>query len=155
LDPSRVVAIPRGVDLDRFDPGAINRTQAGRMRAQWAAGGRAVVLLPARLTRWKGQLVLVDAMALLEKRRPGLARAVLAGDAQGREEYVAEVELTAARNGLRDVVSIVGHLNDVPAALAASDIAVFPSIEPEAFGRGAVEAQAMGVPVIASNYGGL
>jgi glycosyltransferase involved in cell wall biosynthesis len=79
----------------------------------------------------------------------------LAGDAQGRSGYVEELNRAIAANGLRESVSIVGHLGQMSLALAASDLAVFPVIEPEAFGRGAVEAQAMGVPVIASKLGGL
>ena len=58
------------------------------------------------------------------------------------------------KNQLQDVVAIAGHIGNMPVAFAAADIAVFPVIEPEAFGRGAIEAQAMGVPVIASNLGG-
>lgn len=158
IDPKRVVTIPRGVDLDRFDVEKVKPADIANLRAQWgvsANDSRLVVILPARLTRWKGQLVLVDAVARLQNKRPGLIKVILAGDPQGRRGYVTELEGAITRGGLRDVVSIVGHLSQIPAALAASDVAVFPSIEPEAFGRGAVEAGAMGVPVIAADHGGL
>jgi glycosyltransferase involved in cell wall biosynthesis len=155
--PERVVAIPRGADLDVFDPRVIKAEDIAAQRAQWrvAVGdARCVVIAPARLTRWKGQLVLIEAAAELLKRRPGAMRVIFAGDAQGRSNYVDSMQGAIDAAGLQEAVSIVGHLRNMPLAFAASDIAVFPVIEPEAFGRGAVEAQAMGVPVIASNLGG-
>jgi glycosyltransferase involved in cell wall biosynthesis len=111
------------------------------------------VILPARLTAWKGQMVLIEALALLKER--GLtAELVLVGDAQGRDQYVARLKEACARLGLTDDVHFVGHCSDMPAAFALCDVAVTPSIEPEAFGRTAIEAQAMGLPVIASDLGG-
>lgn len=161
-DPARVVAIPRGVDLARFDPAAIEPARIEAVRASWFGAGAAAsddapltVLVPARLTAWKGQGVLIDAAARVAARRPGLARYVLAGDPQGREAYVATLRRQIEAGGLVGQVEIVGHVTDMPAAFAASDVAVFPSIEPEAFGRGAVEAQAMGLPVLVAAHGGL
>lgn len=157
VDPERIVAIPRGVDLDVFDSDKMKPAEVSAMRASWnvATGdARCVIIAPARLTRWKGQLVLIDAIALIEKRRPGALKLIIAGDAQGRTAYVDEMKSAIEKNALQDVVAIVGHIGNMPVAFAASDIAVFPVIEPEAFGRGAIEAQAMGVPVIASNIGG-
>ncbi|WP_228445835.1 glycosyltransferase family 4 protein [Terricaulis silvestris] len=155
--PDRIVTIPRGVDLAVFNPDRISNDDIAAIRALWRVppGGKEIVLIaPARLTRWKGQLVLIEAMAMLQKRRPGAAKLIFAGDAQGRQSYVEDMTSAIEQAGLRDVVAIAGHLRQMPEAFAASDIALFPVIEPEAFGRGAVEAQAMGVPVIASNLGG-
>jgi len=155
--PERVIAIPRGADLDVFDARAVGAQEIAAQRAEWGVAvgdARCVVIAPARLTRWKGQLVLIEAVAELLKRRPGALRVIFAGDAQGRENYVQAMQGAIDEAGLQEAVSIVGHLRNMALAFAASDIAVFPVIEPEAFGRGAVEAQAMGVPVIASNLGG-
>ncbi len=155
--PERVVAIPRGADLDVFDTRAVRPDAIAAQRAAWGVAvddARCVVLAPARLTRWKGQLVLIEAVAEVLKRRPGALRVIFAGDAQGRIAYRNEMQAAIDRARLDEAVSIVGHVRDMPLAFAASDIAVFPVIEPEAFGRGAVEAQAMGVPVIASHLGG-
>lgn len=155
--PERVIAIPRGADLDVFDPRVVSAQEIAAQRAAWRVAvddARCVVIAPARLTRWKGQLVLIEAVSELLKRRPGALRVIFAGDAQGRTAYVNAMQAAIDDAGLQEAVSIVGHLRNMPLAFAASDIAVFPVIEPEAFGRGAVEAQAMGVPVIASNLGG-
>lgn len=155
--PERVVAIPRGVDVEVFDGDRVNSAEVAAMRAAWGLGDsdtRCVAIAPARLTRWKGQLVLIEAAKLLTARRPGAVKIIFAGDSQGRESYVSEMTSLIAENKLQDVVAIAGHLGHMPTAFAASDIAVFPVIEPEAFGRGAVEAQAMGLPVIASRLGG-
>jgi glycosyltransferase involved in cell wall biosynthesis len=154
-DPNKLIAIPRGVDLDVFDRAKVKTEDVATLRAQWnVAANQIVIIAPARLTRWKGQLVLIEALAMIEKRRPGAVKLILAGDAQGRVAYVDEMKSAIGKYGLRDSVVIAGHLRQMPEALAASDVAVFPVIEPEAFGRGAVEAQAMGVPVIATNLGG-
>jgi len=158
LDPDRVVAIPRGVDVDQFDPGKIAALDIASIRRGWGLAPndkRFVVILPARLTRWKGQRVLIEAMERINANRPGAVKAILAGDAQGRRGYEQELRATIMATGLREHVAIVGHIPHMEVALAASDAAVFPSIEPEAFGRGAVEAQAMARPVIAAAHGGL
>jgi len=157
VDPEKVIAIPRGADLDIFDPAKVSEAEVRELRWQWgvaAEDSRCVVIAPARLTRWKGQLVLIEAAKLIEQRRPGTLKVIIAGDAQGRVSYLQEMQTAIDGAGLREVVAIVGHVDKMPAAFAASDIAVFPVTEAEAFGRGAVEAQAMGVPAIASNLGG-
>jgi glycosyltransferase involved in cell wall biosynthesis len=158
LDPDQVVAIPRGVDISEFDPDMIAPAAVAAMRASWGLepnDSRFVVILPARLTRWKGQRTLVDAMTLLEQRRPNEVFAVLAGDSQGRRGYEQELRGTIGANSLQRRVVIAGHISQMATALAAADAAVFPSLEPEAFGRGAIEAQAMGKPVVAADHGGL
>lgn len=153
----RLVVIPRGLDLSTFDPANIARERIAKLCEQW--GVRAndrVVLLPGRLTRWKGQLVFLKALALLKgsARLPADVRAVIAGDAQGRSNYVDELTATIQAMGLRDVVILSEHIADMPAAYLASDIVVSASTDPEAFGRVAPEAAAMGRPVIATDHGG-
>ncbi len=156
-DPGRVVSIPRGVDLHRFDPARVDAARVADMRGLWGVAPgdtRPIVLAPARLTKWKGQQVLIEAAARIERERPGTALYVIAGDSQGRAEYVSDLHDLARKLGIEEQVRIVGHLVDMPAALMAAQVAVFPVTDPEAFGRAAVEAQAMGAPVIASALGG-
>jgi glycosyltransferase involved in cell wall biosynthesis len=154
--PQRLAVIPRGVDFTRFDPAGIPMERVEALRRQWQAKpGETIVLLPGRLTRWKGQAILIDALARLKREgRLGAVRAVFAGDAQGRNSYEAELRLLATSNGLGDAVFIAGHVSDMPAAYLASDIVVSASTDPEAFGRVAAEAGAMERPVIATNHGG-
>ncbi|MGQ0741418.1 MAG: glycosyltransferase family 4 protein [Alphaproteobacteria bacterium] len=155
IRPKRLVIIPRGVDLDRFDPGGVTPDRIVRLRAAWAGEGQRVVLLPGRLTRWKGQTVFLEALGQLKRKgRLERVRGVLAGDAQGRETYVAELITMMADKSLTGDVVIPGHVNDMPAAYLAADIVVSASTDPEAFGRAAAEAAAMGRPVIATDHGG-
>ncbi|MGH6949855.1 MAG: glycosyltransferase family 4 protein, partial [Vitreimonas sp.] len=157
LPAERIVVIPRGVDIEVFDRGKVGRDDIAVTRAGWgldADDARCVIIAPARLTRWKGHLVLIEAARLIEARRPGAIKVIVAGDPQGRQNYVRDIASAIADAKLQDVVTMVGHIRQMPTAFAASDIAVFPVIEPEAFGRGAVEAQAMGVPAIAASLGG-
>ncbi len=113
-----------------------------------------VILHAARLTRWKGQTVLIDALALFARAHPALPWiAILAGDDQGRSDYANELHSLAARHGIEDRVRLVGHVADMPAAFALAAVTVIASVEPEAFGRTAIEAQRMGSPVIATRIG--
>lgn len=147
----RLLVIPRGVDLRRFDPAAVAPVRRDTLRAAWGVSeGAKVVLLAARLTSWKGQSVLIDAAAALD--RPDVAL-VFAGDAQGRDRYQEKLAAQAAALGLATRVRFVGHVVDMPAALSLADAAVVASTLPEAFGRSATEAQAMGAPVVATAHG--
>ncbi|MGV6874930.1 glycosyltransferase family 4 protein [Pseudochelatococcus sp. B33] len=150
----RVKVIHRGTDLSRYQPDKVAPERVEALRKAWGiAPYQRIVLLAARLTAWKGQRVLIEAADLLH--RQGLADVVfvLAGDPQGRDGYVRQLDKDIGERGLGDVVRRVGHCTDMPAALLASAIVTVPSTEPEAFGRVAVEAQAMGTPVIVSDLG--
>ena len=156
IAPDKVVAIPRGVDLSRFEPGVVGAERIERLRQAWgvAEGERRLkVLLAGRLTRWKGQGLLIEAMTLLKARGEDRILLLLAGDDQGRKGYRAELEDAIAAAGLQDAVKLVGHVDDMPAAYLVADLAIAPSLEPEAFGRTAVEPQVMGRPVLASDHG--
>lgn len=152
----RIVVIPRGVDMLQFDPRTVPQERIDAMRAQWKVDtNRIIALLPGRFTRWKGQLVLVDALARLARDKAlGDIHAVMIGDAQGRNDYAREVRSAVASHGLAQRVTIANHVSDMPAAYLAADIVVSASTDPEAFGRVAAEASAMGRPVIATDHGG-
>jgi len=150
----RIAVVYRGSDLDALDPANVSGERRAALRTAWGLPeGVPVILNVARLTGWKGQRVLIDALARLARETDRPFVAVLAGDAQGRAEYLADLETRIAQAGLSDRVRLPGHCADVPAALALADVAVVASTEPEAFGRAAVEAQAAGVPVIATDLG--
>ncbi|MBB5689982.1 glycosyltransferase involved in cell wall biosynthesis [Roseomonas alkaliterrae] len=147
----RLRVIPRGVDERAFDPAAVAPERVAALRAAWAVPeGRPVVMLPGRVTRWKGQGVLVEAMARL----PGDALALLVGDAEARPAFRDELVARIAALGLGGRVRLVGHARDMPAALLLADVVVHASTDAEAFGRTVIEAQAMGRCVIASDLGG-
>lgn len=152
-DLSHLHIIPRGVDLSAFDPeGAGLRAEA--LRQVWLEGRDApLILLPARLTAWKGQRLAIEAVQILLQRHAGPPPVlVCAGDAQGREDYAGILRTEAAARGVALVLP--GHVNDMASAYAAADLVINPSIEPEAFGRTLVEAMAMARPVIAAAHGG-
>ena len=123
-----------------------------QLSQQWRLpDGLPVVLLPGRLTRWKGQTVLIEALARLQ--RDDFV-ALLVGDEQGRHGYRDELMELIQKRGLGAVVRLVGECRDMPAAYMLADVVVSASTDPEAFGRVAAEAQAMGRPVIATDHGG-
>lgn len=155
--PKRIAIVPRGIDIRIFNPQRIPERDIKALRENWGASDEArIILLPGRLTRWKGQLVMIDALSYLarEGKLPADVQLVLAGDSQGRRAYVDEIAAACAKAGLAQRVKIVGHLREMPPVYAAADIVVSASVEPEAFGRVPVEAAAMGKPVIATDHGG-
>ena len=151
--PERLRIIYRGVDAPRYDPAAVSTERIAALRAKWGiAPATRIVLHAARLTTWKGQGDLISTAARM-RARLGDVVFILAGDAQGRDAYRAGLERQISENGLQGIVHLVGHVDDMPAAFAASHVAFVASIEPEAFGRAAAEAQAIGCPVISTNIG--
>jgi len=151
VKPARIRLIPRGVDPARFDPSIVATERVARLRAAWGIpDGAQLVVLPGRLTRWKGQGVLIEAAARL----PCSVHVVLAGSDQGRRAYSAELRAQAARLEIAERVHLVGECRDMPAALLLADVVVHASTAPEAFGRVVIEAQAMERPVIAADLGG-
>lgn len=146
----RVRVIHRGIDTAMFDPDEIGAKDAVVLRSQWGlTDWRPVIMLPGRLARWKGHAVLIRAMAALANQD---ALCLMVGG--GNDAYRAEMQALAASLGVGDRVRFVGDCRAMPAAYAQADIVVSASTDPEAFGRVAVEGQAMARPVIASAHGG-
>ncbi len=151
--PARVIrVIHRGVDLARFDPDKVGAERVVSLARKWRLpDGVLVVMLPGRLTRWKGQASVIEALAQMRRRD---IRCLLVGSDQGRTGYRRELEALVSRHGLEEVVRIVDHCDDMPAAYMLTDVVISASTDPEAFGRVIAEAQALGRPVIASDHGG-
>lgn len=151
----KIDIVPRGCDPERFDPAKLSRAGIKQLREAWRVQeGEFVILCPARLTRWKGQMVLLEAVARLK----GNFRLVLTGDTSdktGAENcFTQELKARAKEAGISDKLVFAGHVANMPLAYAVADLAVLPSLDPEPFGRTAVEAQAAALPVIVSDAGG-
>lgn len=153
-DRKRISVIYRGTDLSRFRPDSISTKRKTALREKWSIGVRQrVVLNVARLTGWKGQEVLIEAACRGQLAERENLVFILAGDDQGRGQYRSQLETLAERLGAGSRIRLVGHCDDVPAALAIADVSVVASTLPEAFGRAAVESQALGVPVVVTRLG--
>ena len=149
---NKIRVIHRGVDLERFDPAKVTAQRVVNLATDWMLpDGMPVIMLPGRLTRWKGQPVVIDALSRLKRRD---IRCLLVGGDQGREDYRAELESMIADRNLNEVVRLVDHCDDMPAAYMLTDVVISASTDPEAFGRVIAEAQALGRPVIATDHGG-
>ncbi|MCB1784115.1 MAG: glycosyltransferase family 4 protein [Alphaproteobacteria bacterium] len=152
LPPERIEIIPRGIPLERFHPAGVTAERLVILEKQWRIpDGANVVMLPGRLTRWKGHHVLIDAMEKLDRSD---VFCVMIGADQGRENYRKELEDAISAKNLGSRVRIVDHCNDMPAAYMLATVVVSASTDPEGFGRVPAEAQAMGRPIIATNHGG-
>jgi glycosyltransferase involved in cell wall biosynthesis len=152
IDESKLRTIHGGVDPARFDPAIVVGDRVLRLAREWRLDmSRPTIMLPGRLTSWKGQKLLIAAMAQLRNQD---AIAVLVGADQGRSAYTESLIAQARNLGLGDRLRVVGHTDDMPAALMLADIVVNASTDPEAFGRTIIEAQAMGRIVIAAEHGG-
>lgn len=150
-DPARIRTIHRGIDPDVFSPDRVAPHRLVQLMKDWRLpDDRPVILLPGRLTRWKGQTVLIEALERLGRKD---IVALLVGSDQGRSGYRQELEDRIRRAGLEGVVRMTGDCKDMAAAYLLSTIVVSASREPEAFGRVIVEAQAMGKPVIVTAIG--
>jgi glycosyltransferase involved in cell wall biosynthesis len=150
----RIRVVNRGTNFSACAPAGARPDRVQALRKAWGVEPhQRIVLLPGRLTGWKGQRVLIEAARLMRDGGDGETAFILAGDAQGRDGYVRELDQLIAKAGLEGRVRRVGHCTDMPAAMLSAAVVAVPSTEPEAFGRVAVEAQAMGTPVVVSDLG--
>ena len=159
-DSARISVIHRGIDPAAYNATAIAPERLAALRAAWGISPETrVVLTAARLSPPKGQATVIDAAGRLGLAFPGAQDAaspvvfILAGDAQGRDDYMRDLDARIAAHRLGGIVKRVGYVGDMPAAYALAYVALMPSTYPEAFGRASIEAQASGVPVIASRLG--
>ena len=152
VDPRKLRVIHRGVDLARFDPDRVSAERMIQLSTRWRLpDGMPLILMPGRLTRWKGQPVLLEALSHLSDLE---YRCVLVGADQGRTAYRRELEGLIEQHSLSGRVSLLDECSDMPAAYMVSDVVVSASTDPEGFGRIIGEAQALGRPVVASDHGG-
>ena len=152
VDERNLVVIPRGADIERFQPGLVSAERAITLAKQWRIpDGVPLILMPGRVSKIKGHHVLIDALEKLGRRD---VFCVMVGPNQGRNEFQEELERTIEEKNLSGIVRIVDSCSDMPAAYSLASVVVSPSTVPESFGRVPIEAQAMGRPVIASDYGG-
>ncbi|CAI9120884.1 glycosyltransferase family 4 protein [Brytella acorum] len=155
VPPERLRLIPRGADVARFDPTRVTGQRIQTLVDAWAIPeGARTIMLPGRLTRWKGHMVTIEALSLLASTLPQPWACIFVGPADPEDRYVRELCALAARRGIAANLRFAGHCQDMAAAYALADVVVAPSLRPEPFGRIAVEAQAMGRPVIATAIGG-
>ena len=146
----QIIVAPRGIDPVVFDPAAITSEQRLSVRRDLgAADDQRLIVMVGRITGWKGHSILLDAFAKLADPKTRLA---LIGS--GDETTITNAKAQAERLGIKDRVTFAGSRRDIATVLSAADLAVSASTRPEAFGRAAIEAQAMETPVIATNHGG-
>ena len=152
----RLLVIFRGINVDYFDPTTKLESDEKKLLKKWEIEkDKKIILLPGRLTSWKGQELFIEAINLVNIELGYEAfYAVILGSEQGRDLYKKKLIRQAEQFRMNNQVKFIDHCKDMALAYKISDIIVSASTEPEAFGRVAVEAQSMEKPIIASNIGG-
>ncbi len=156
-DPSRIITIPRGADLSYFSPDKVKPDRLAALVEEWRLDdeSRPIIMLPGRLTRWKGQEIFIEACRIVKERcGPDAFLGLIVGSAKAGSVYSTMLDKQIEKSDVADCVKITGACKDMPAAYTMAQCVVSASTDPEAFGRIAVEAQAMGRPVIATDHGG-
>lgn len=152
---SRLRVIPRGADVREFTPGSVSGERVQKLAEVWGGSGEErIILMPARLTAWKGQGVLIEALARLRSRSDAHWLCVMAGPESDRK-FSRRLQQRVHELGLEDHVRFTGTCTDMPAACELASVIVAPSLRPEPFGRTLVEAQMMGRPVIGTAQGAM
>jgi glycosyltransferase involved in cell wall biosynthesis len=152
----KLLVIFRGINVDYFDPTTKLDNDEKKLLNEWKIKkDKKIILLPGRLTGWKGQEIFIEAVNLVNIELGYEAfYAVILGSDQGRDLYKKKLLRLTEQHRLINQVKFIDHCKDMALAYKVSDIVVSASIEPEAFGRVSVEAQSMEKPIIASNIGG-
>ena len=146
----------RGINIDYFNSKNISALKQEKLKQEWnLSSSKFTIILPGRLTHWKGQEKFIESLnILIEDYNFTNFQAIILGSDQGRKVYFKKLVNLVQRYNLNKKVKFIHHCKEMPLAYSLADVVVSASIEPEAFGRVSVEAQSMGKPIIASNIGG-
>ena len=146
----------RGINVDYYNSKNISILKQEKLKKEWGlSSNKFTILLPGRLTYWKGQEKFIESLnILIEDFNITNFQAVILGSDQGRKVYTKRLVNLVERYNLNKKVKFIPNCKEMPLAYSLADVVVSASIEPEAFGRVSVEAQSMGKPIIASNIGG-
>ena len=152
----KFLVIFRGINVDYFDSSTLIASQENQLLDSWGLNkNKKIILMPGRLTKWKGQELFIEALNLVNKKLGYQSfYAVILGSDQGRNVYTKKIQRLAEQYRLTSQLKFIEHCKNMPLAYKISDLVVSASIAPEAFGRVAVEAQSMERPIIASDIGG-
>ena len=153
---NKLMVIFRGINLDYFNKQNISENKKNKLITELKIDiNKTIILLPGRVTKWKGQENFIEALnILIEDYNRTDFEAIILGSDQGRNVYLKRLKGLVERYRLVKKIKFIRHINEMPLAYSISNIVVSSSIEPEAFGRVAVEAQSMEKPIIASDIGG-
>ena len=153
----KFLVIYRGINVDYFDPSTTLESEENQLLQDWGVNrDKKIILMPGRLTSWKGQEVFIEALNIVNKKFGSHQSfyAVILGSDQGRNVYTKKIKRLAEQYRLTRNLRFIENCKNMPLAYKISDFVVSPSIEPEAFGRVAVEAQSMEKTIVASDIGG-
>lgn len=151
----KLTVIQRGVDIEAFRDHAINEQWLNILIARFPQlAGKKIIMMPGRISRWKGQLDFLEAMARIVRQRPDCHGIIVGGAEPGKERFLQELEKERSRLGLTEKVSFLGQRNDMTNLYLFADVVCHMSTKPEPFGRTVTEALASGTPVVAYNRGG-
>ena len=157
LNPKKkFLVIFRGINTEYFDPNNIKQDDIIKLKNLWKLDKKKkIILLPGRLTSWKGQVMFIESLDIFRSTNPEIDfMAIILGTDQGRSVFRKKLENLVQQYDLIKNVKFIDHCKKMPLAYYLSDVVVSSSIEPEAFGRVSIEAQSMKKPIVASNIGG-
>jgi glycosyltransferase involved in cell wall biosynthesis len=148
----KISVVHRGVDLEYFSAAKVSNSRIAQITTQWnLPDDKQIILLPARVTAWKGHEFLIESLAQVKNQN---FCCIMAGSSRNHEEFCKRLEEKIKTHNLEGKIKMVDATKDMPAAYMVSDFVISSSVRPEAFGRIAIEAGAMGKIIIATNIGG-
>ena len=152
----KLLVIFRGINTNYFNPQKILPIKVAKFSEQHNIDrNKFIILLPGRLTHWKGQKIFIEAIKLLsEKKDMPLFQAIILGNEQGRNVYKKRLVDLVQQHRLNQIIKFIDSCKEMPVAYGVANLVCSCSVEPEAFGRVAVESQSMQIPIIASDIGG-
>jgi glycosyltransferase involved in cell wall biosynthesis len=157
----KLLTIFRGINLEYFDSTKIKNEAESKLMNEWKIDKtlsfyqKKIILFPGRLTSWKGHEMFIESLNIFKQKNPDkLFYVIILGSDQGRKIYKKKIQRLVEQHRLVQDILFIDNCENMPLAYKISDIVTNCSIEPEAFGRVAVEAQARKKVIVASDIGG-